>query len=56
MGVLRDELVLTPKGFETEESRVAKHEASEAKLFALWRILRDTGCGIMTNILYDWLN
>lgn len=54
MGVLRDGLMLTPQGFQTAEAWLGKTGCS-ASLHALWEILRDTGCGVMAAVVYQWL-
>lgn len=55
MGVIRNRLLLTPKGFQKGDEMTADAERTDEKLMIVWRILRDVGCGIMANIVYSWI-
>ena len=56
MGTLRDNLMLTPQGFQTAEALLADRRTTAERLHAVWATLRDVGVGVMANIVYAWLN
>lgn len=55
MGLLRDNLMLTPEGFQTAERLLDAEKTADQMLHAIWCVLRDMGCGVMANIVYGWL-
>lgn len=54
MGVIRDGLLLTPRGFDMAEKMLKPGRAAEA-LHEIWLLLRDAGASVMAAMIYEWL-
>lgn len=54
MGVLRDNLLLTPQGFQMAEAALGRG-TDTGRLHAVWDMLRDAGCSVMAEIIYGWI-
>ena len=60
MGVIRDNLQLTPEGFKRAEEMAAERAPAKGRATGLllqgaFELLRDIGCGVMANTIYNWL-
>lgn len=55
MGMIRDDLLLTPQGFQAAEAMVNR-DTDAGRLHAAWEIMRDVGCSVMASVIYGWLN
>lgn len=61
MGVLRDDLLLTPDGFNRAESLAKTAAGNDSQLTSgillqgVWNLLANVGCGLMASAIYSWI-
>lgn len=58
MGVMRDNLLLTPRGFEAAEKLLTEDARGrrDRTLTEIWTMLRDAGAGAMAAMIYSWIS
>ena len=58
MGVIRDNLLLTPQGFAAAETLLTEDARGrrDRTLTEIWTMLRDAGAGAMAAMIYSWIS